>query len=318
MITEAQIYLTRKCNLNCGHCKVPQRKLNELSLEQWKHTYRIMEKLGIKTVKLLGGEPTVKEWLPDLIKFSNTTSIKTAILSNSLFDEDTREKIAEAKPYGYFASIDSLNDLRDSDDFKKSNSGYKILKSLSKSDIPLLAANIVIHRLNVTQVPDMVRKLSDEGFYVNLCTLQHTKDNDREFSRTNIDPDYMFILQDEFMLMCISTKLIEMKERNFRIAVPESYIEKFHSYGLRCNWQCKDPTQLRIDADGGMMLCNEYRTKLADNYNILRMTEEKYEEFLSQWYVARRHINCDGCYWSCFLQAEDNIKNSKLEFHYVA
>jgi hypothetical protein len=53
-------------------------------------------------------------------------------------------------------------------------------------------------------------------------------------------------------------------------------------------------------------------------YNILNLTDEKYEEFLQQWHVARGHVECTGCYWSCFIQAKDNIEKGKLEFHYAA
>jgi molybdenum cofactor biosynthesis enzyme MoaA len=62
-ITEAQIFLTRECNFSCHYCKLTKRKLNELSLEQWKDVFLFLEDIDIQTVKILGGEPTVKEWL---------------------------------------------------------------------------------------------------------------------------------------------------------------------------------------------------------------------------------------------------------------
>jgi len=319
MITEAQIFLTRRCNLNCGYCKLVKNLGDEFGLDDWIKTYKIMEKLGIKTVKLMGGEPTIKNWLPDLLRFASTTSIKTAILSNSSFDEMMIYRLVEAGLWGYFASIDCLEQIViDKDPVKKTRNGYRVLRKLQKLGVPLLAANVVVNKINISQIPSIVMQLSNEGFYINLCTIQHTDDPTKEFSKTNIKKDYLFIEENKKKLEILSKQLLMMKKVGYKIAVPNSYIEGISTYGYHCNWQCTELIQLRIDSDGGLMLCNEYRTKLADNYNILKMTEEKYKEFLSQWYVARKGVNCDGCYWSCFLQAEDNIKNKKLEFEYVA
>lgn len=316
MITEAQIFLTRKCNLNCGYCKlVENKKLKDLSLEEWVKAYSIMEKLGIKTVKLMGGEPTVKKWLPELLK---KATIKTAILSNSVFNEKTKNEIANAVPYGYFASVDSLSSLNEfKDPVKKSISGYAMLKSLKDSKIPILAANVVINKYNYKEVPEIAQRLSDEGFYVNLCMVQHTNNSDKEFSKTNIKKSYIFTNEDKEELKKLSKKLLKMKRRGVKISVPESYIKNMVKFGIHCNWKCKRPSQLRIDADGGLMLCNEYRTRLANDYNILDMTKSKYKDFLKQWKKVRKQVDCDGCYWSCFIQSEDNLKNKKLEFHYA-
>ena len=320
MITEAQVFLTRKCNMNCGYCKlVENNSLKELDLGDWMKAYRVMERIGIRTVKLMGGEPTVKPWLPDLLRFSARSSIKTAVLSNSMFDEVTRRRIVDSLPWGYFASVDSLKDINShKDPVKKSITGYQMLKSMEYTNIPIRAANIVINRFNMHDVVAIVQKLSDERIWCNLCSVQFSKDSSKEFSKTDVKPDYLFREEDREPLKKICAELIQMKREGAKISIPESYIRDIPKYGIYCNWQCKDIFQLRIDSDGGLMLCNEHRTKLAENYNILNLTEEKYEEFLRQWYVARSHINCAGCYWSCFLQAEDNIKNQKLEFDYAS
>lgn len=316
MITEAQIFLTRKCNLNCGYCKLVENQgLKELSLAEWIKAYSIMEELGIKTVKIMGGEPTIKKWLPDLLK---EVSIKTAILSNSIFSEETKNKIANAKLHGYFASVDSLSSLNEfKDPVKKSISGYSMLKSLKSSKIPILAANVVINKFNFKEIPEIVQKLSDDGFYVNLCMVQHTNNTSKEFSKTNIKKSYIFTNEDKRELKSLSKKLLKMKRRGVKISIPETYIKNMVKFGIHCNWKCKKPSQLRIDSDGGLTLCNEYRTQLANDYNILDMTKDKYKEFLKQWSIVRKQIDCDGCFWSCFIQSEDNLKNKKLEFHYA-
>lgn len=95
-------------------------------------------------------------------------------------------------------------------------------------------------------------------------------------------------------------------------------------YGIECNWKCTEMVQLRIDAAGGIMLCNEYRTKLADKYNIgvSRLSPAGLQlhpwmdDLLSDWLKVREKLDCTGCYWSCFIQAEENIRRERLEFDF--
>ncbi len=316
-ITEAQIYLTRRCNLRCNYCKLTKTHLRELSLEGWKKGYDNLKKIGIKTVKLLGGEPTIKKWLPELISYSNKTGIKTALLSNSMFSEKMAERLADAGLFGYFASVDSLKELKaDTDSSRKSLNGFLMLKKLRGLGIPLLAANVVIHSFNMKEITEIVKHLSDEGFYVNLCTIQHTTNPDKEFSNNILNRAFLISPKQEDEIRELARQLIELKRRGYLIINPESYMRYMPTYGIYCNWKCTDPIQLRIDADGGLMLCNEFRTKLAVNYNITTITKETYNQFLADWYNERRKIECDGCYWSCFIQAEENIKEGRLEFDY--
>jgi len=46
----------------------------------------------------------------------------------------------------------------------------------------LLAANVDPHRFNLQEIPKLVQKLSAEGFYINLCAIQHTTNPEKEFS----------------------------------------------------------------------------------------------------------------------------------------
>ena len=88
-------------------------------------------------------------------------------------------------------------------------------------------------------------------------------------------------------------------------------------YGIDNNWKCEELVQLRIDADGAFMICNDIRGEVAKKYNVLNINEQNYKKFKNDWKKERLNIDCPGCYWSCFLLAEDNLKNHVLEFDYM-
>ena len=315
------MFLTRDCNLRCGYCNLVKSGNNlrdELDIEGWKKAYDTMENIGIKTVKIMGGEPTIMGWLPELLEYVSKGPIKTAILSNSLFDNQTMERLVTAGLWGYFASVDVLGSIgvktTGEDAVKKSHKGYLMLNKLKDKGIPLLAANVVVNRQNIYEIPELVQRLSDEGFYTNLCTIQHTNQQ-KEFSKPLKDR-YKFNEEDRKDLEKLATELIRMKDSGVRLSVPKSYIRDMPLFAIDSNWQCDDFYQLRVDSDGGLMLCNEWRTALADKYNIKSLTPEQYKEFLHDWKEMRKKTVCDGCYWSCFLQAKDNIEKEQSEFHY--
>ena len=320
-ITEAQIFLTRKCNLSCGYCKlVDNQCLDELDLQGWKDAGEAMARIGIKTVKILGGEPTVRDWLPELVTWYQNLGIRVALLSNSLFDEEMEERLVSSGLFGYFASVDSLADIHhyDTHTGEKSRSGYAMLKRLQAKGIPLVAANAVIQRQNIHDIPELVQRLSDEGIYINLCTIQHTRDKSREFSRADVNQgNRRFREEDRQLLRESAATLTDMRRRGVKIAVPASYLENMEHYAPDCSWRCERLSQLRIDADGGMMLCNEYRTPLADSFNIVGLARDQWAEYQQIWIGERESTECQGCYWSCFLQAEENIRLGIGEFSYT-
>jgi len=46
----AGVILTRKCNLHCKYCAIPDRRANELSTEKWFEAIDVIASLGIKKI----------------------------------------------------------------------------------------------------------------------------------------------------------------------------------------------------------------------------------------------------------------------------
>ena len=319
-ITECQIFLTRRCNLQCGYCKLARNPLKkELSINEWKKAFKFLEEIGIKTVKILGGEPTILEGLEDLLTFINEeTSIKYAVLSNSMFNDEKIDSLVGAGMQGYFASVNGIEDVKDVDEcgVAKSHAGFDKLIKFKQKGITLLGANVVITARNISDIPEIVKILSDNGIWVNLCPVIHGKESGWEF-RTEVPDEFRFTNADIPKINDIMIKLLQMKLEGYRIAVPDSYLINMSKYGIHNNWKCKELVQLRIDADGALMLCNDIRGEVAEKYNILYMDKEKFKQFKEDWKKERAKTDCPGCYWSCFLVTEDNLKNNKLEFDYI-
>jgi radical SAM protein with 4Fe4S-binding SPASM domain len=75
--------LTYRCNNHCIHCYAGgPRETKELSTEEW---FRIIDKLfeiGIPHVTFTGGEPTLREDLPKLVRYAEEKGLVTGLITN--------------------------------------------------------------------------------------------------------------------------------------------------------------------------------------------------------------------------------------------
>jgi len=76
--------LTYRCNNDCAHCyNARERNFGEMSTDQWKEAIHKIHSLGIPHVVFTGGEPTLREDLPELIRFAAELGLVTGVNSNA-------------------------------------------------------------------------------------------------------------------------------------------------------------------------------------------------------------------------------------------
>jgi len=92
--------LTYKCNNNCLHCySSSPRQKPELSTKEWKKIIDLCAKLEIPQIVFTGGEPTLREDLPELVRHAQDKGIVTGLLSNGRLlgvKKDLAEKLVKA------------------------------------------------------------------------------------------------------------------------------------------------------------------------------------------------------------------------------
>mgnify|MGYP005814327855 CR=1 FL=1 len=91
--------LTYRCNNNCAHCyNARPRHSPEMSTEQWKQVIDHLWDLRIPHIVFTGGEPTLREDLPDLIAYAENNGQITGINTNGrrLSDAHYLSELVEA------------------------------------------------------------------------------------------------------------------------------------------------------------------------------------------------------------------------------
>jgi radical SAM protein with 4Fe4S-binding SPASM domain len=75
--------LTFKCQNNCVHCYAGgPHETQELTVEQWKKVIDKLNEIGVFILTFTGGEPTLREDLPELLVYAQNKGMVTGLISN--------------------------------------------------------------------------------------------------------------------------------------------------------------------------------------------------------------------------------------------
>ena len=154
------VIVTYRCNARCTMCnryKAPSRPDEEISLE----TIKKLPKMYFTNIT--GGEPFIREDLPDIVRELYTKSDRIVISTNGYFTDRIIALAEEFPEVGIRVSIEGLeqtnNEIRGLPD--GFNSGYSTLKKLVEMKHPDVGFGMTVQDRNA---PDLVPlyKLSNE------------------------------------------------------------------------------------------------------------------------------------------------------------
>lgn len=148
-INYARISVTDRCNLRCRYC-MPEcgvKKISYteiLSLEEILRVAEIFARLGIKKIRLTGGEPLLRKNLPSLVrKLKNLPDIEQVTLTtNGVLLKTFARELISAGLDGVNLSLDTLNakifsDLTRRNFFAQVLDGLKILLAEKSLDVKI-------------------------------------------------------------------------------------------------------------------------------------------------------------------------------------
>ena len=160
--------LTYRCNNDCAHCyNARERNFPELSTEQW---YSIIDKcfdLGVPHIVFTGGEATLRNDLPELIRYAESKGQITGLNTNArrISDERYLQKLVDAGLDHIQITVESNNEqihdemMRLKGAFKQTIQG---LKNALASNLYVMT-NTTMLRTNVHTMPDTLDFLADLG-----------------------------------------------------------------------------------------------------------------------------------------------------------
>ncbi|MBF0406081.1 MAG: SynChlorMet cassette radical SAM/SPASM protein ScmE [Candidatus Riflebacteria bacterium] len=174
---EIDLAITSRCNLRCLYCShftSNSEVSEELSTKQLLNFFSECQAARIMRITLSGGEPLIREDLPEIINGITANKMRFRILSNgTLITEKLAEHIASSGRCEFIqisidSSIPSIHDsCRGKGMFEKAVTGLKILM---KYCIPS-TVRVTINKVNLCSIRDTAKFLLEDvglkGFSVN-------------------------------------------------------------------------------------------------------------------------------------------------------
>lgn len=161
-----RISVTDRCNLRCIYC-IPQggivnkQKEEILTFEEILKLVNIFASLGIKKIRLTGGEPLVRKGIASLVKSLNKIKgiDEVSLTTNGVLLFSCLESLKDAGLKGINISLDTLNE----DKFKKITGGSSlidVLRGIRRAEklrfYPLKLNMVVMRGINDDEIIDFL------------------------------------------------------------------------------------------------------------------------------------------------------------------
>lgn len=264
-LTSMRISITQRCNLNCIYCHregVFGRSGREMTPQEIKRIVGIASELGVKKVKLTGGEPLIRSDVCEIVDgIASISGIhEVSMTTNGVYLKEYAERLKEAGLRRVNISLDTLRP----EVFSSITRGGELDKVIAGIDEavrvglqPVKLNMVVMRGINDDEIQEMIKAYSRDGVVLQLIELV---DSDKDFFRK-----YYYDLDR------IEGEIAD-KAKNVRIRKHMQGRRKYTLNGAQVevikpmhNTEfCAHCTRLRVTADGKFKPCLMRQDNLVD------------------------------------------------------
>lgn len=272
---EAQVIITRRCNLSCGYCTEYDDFSPPVPFEEIKTWIDALHRLRVVNTSLLGGEPLMHPQIAEIVAYSNRKNQVSITTNGFLLTKELIEKLNDAGLSNMEVSIDNLHPDRTGfiqKTFKTLRPKLELLKKHAKFDPHV---NVVLCDSTRDTFRDLVSEIQSMGIMASVDLL-HTADG-----RIGIEgPDYVKLWDEHFA-----------KNASFT-DIDYDYGRKL-LMGERPKWKCRAGSRvLYVDEYGKVQYCSSQRGRL--NIPVVEYTERHLRE------ESAKYKGCEeGCSLLC-------------------
>ena len=272
--------MTYNCNLKCKMCPFWKRSSENLSTHKEKEILRQLYDSGVCAVGFEGGEPLLREDLPEILAFSRSLPLHTSIITNGTL---LKSRVNEIAPYIsgiVFVSLDGPAKIHDkirgvNGTFKRAEEGINAAKEQVSITI-----NMTLMSENLSEVEEMVKLARAVGVKIVFSVAYGYRSADASKPKA-----------DE--IKKVAKQLLELKKKSYPIMNSSSY---FKVIAKERKWKCKPWSVVNVGPDGRLVLpCyvhNQYETGASVFENSVKAVTSSFD-----WGKVHDCINCNlHCY----------------------
>lgn len=183
-----RISVTDKCNLRCVYCMpeegLPWLKREQLlSFEEITEIVRVMAGIGLRRLRITGGEPLVRRDLPVLIRMLRTVPEidDIALSTNAVLLDEQAAALREAGVNRLNVSLDSLRPERIDAIARRPGSAESIFRGLERAEqagfSPIKLNCVVMRGRNDDEIADFAAITRDRPWHIRFIEVMPTGEN---------------------------------------------------------------------------------------------------------------------------------------------
>ena len=255
-----RISVTDRCNFRCQYC-MPEEGLDWLKREELlsfeeitRITKILVENYGINSVRLTGGEPTLRANLSDLISMLSKLPIEIALTTNGISLDKNAHNFRSAGLHRVNISIDSLKaerfkEITLRDDMKKVITGIEASIEAGLSPVKI---NVVVMRgINDDEIIEFAKFGRERDVIVRFIEFMPL-DADEKWSTLSV------VSLEEIFSTINSVYPLEVVKRSNAPASRFRYVDGQGEIGIVASVTqkfCDTCDRIRITADGQFRNC---------------------------------------------------------------
>lgn len=270
------LYITRKCNLNCKYCFARDPLKPDLDEEQLKKIIDQLYYLGCRFISFYGGEPTIKKFFIDIVKYANQKGMMTHMSTNGvLLKPDYINRLIDAGIDVINLSIDSVFEFNDSKkDYTKSKDVLNNLIEKRKKFPFEINVNLVITNKNINNVIPTIKLIHNFRIAISLGLIVKNTYN-------NLPQDKSLFFnsrKDKIKLYKVLNEIKKFKKSGYGIIEPLQYFDDIKKFVEgKLDWYCcSGKHSFSVDSDGKFQICVGLP---AENISIFDVKRDYYKKF---------------------------------------
>ena len=214
-LRDLRVSVTDRCNFRCRYCMPRERfgkehnflpKSEILSYEEIQKFVLACKPLGLRKVRITGGEPLLRKDLPKLVRYISDLGIEVALTTNGSFLKREAARLAEAGLDRVTISLDAVDQELHS---RITDSNVTVIdiidgihEAISRGLGPVKVNCVVQRGVNESQIPKLVRQFRGTGAIVRFIEFMDVGGTNG-WTRGQVVPtsEILEFLSDEFDLV---------------------------------------------------------------------------------------------------------------------
>lgn len=239
-VNSMRISVTQRCNLGCAYCHREGQAPSdvEMSSEEISKIVSIGARLGIKSVKITGGEPLMRGDIVDIIKRADAPEV--SMTTNGTLLEPLAEELARAGLKRVNIGCESAPKFE----------GLKWgLSAAKKAGLPVKLNMVVMKGINEGEIGRMVGLCREFGASLQLIELIETSQNREFYGKYHMDLEGVEA-EIARKAKSVSSRSLHARKQYQVDGIMVEVVRPMHNSGF-----CGNCTRIRVTSNGLLKPC---------------------------------------------------------------